>query len=180
MFIIDSPVKADWAIEKIREHCARIAEFEKKRDSLISEYQSRIDAAKEIYLQECEPELNAISNLKSMLLDYAVKHMPDGKRTLKFPQGDISFRSRQPKFYLDDNSEPSAKNEKLIELLKNSHSEFVTEKVVATVDWAAFKKTLKTDDSGEVYDTNGEIVNGLRGEVQPDKFVVKFEGGEPV
>lgn len=170
-FIIDSDVKADWALEKIREHSANIAEAEKRRDDFIAEYQARIDAAKKNCEEDCAADICAIDHLKDLLRDYALANMPKGKRTMKFPQGSISFKKCQPRFYLSDGSEPSSGNELLAESIKDSHPDFVS--TVLTADWASFKKTLKFDENGEVYDANGEIIKCLHAETRADKFVVK-------
>ena len=175
-FIVDSPVKADWALEKIREHYANIKVFKAKRDALISEYQSRIDAAKEIYEQDCDADSRAIEHLKDLLLEYASENMPKGKRTIKLPQGNLSFRARPQKFYLDDNSEPSANNQHLIDLVEffGGNDEFLQSKTVKSIDWTAYKKTLTVDDEGKIFDQNGVEVPFLNVEIANDKFVVKF------
>lgn len=172
-FVIDDAVKADWALEKIREHKKIIREYETRRDALIAEYQKRIDKVTKDCTDDCADDLAAIDNLTAMLLEYAQTAMPKNKRTLKFGCGNISFRKQQTKFYFADGEEPSAKSERLVEYLRKIDQHLIIPHYTAA--WDRFKRRLAVDTTknNEIVDTvTGEVITDIYAVTPPDKFIV--------
>lgn len=172
-FVIDDAVKADWALEKIREHKKNICEYETRRDALIAEYQKRIDKVTKDCTDDCADDLAAIDNLTAMLLEYAQTAMPKGKQTLKLGYGNLSFRKQQTKFYFADGEEPSAKSERLIDYLRKIDRNLIV--THETADWKSFKRRLAVDTTknNEIVDTvTGEVITDIYAVTPPDKFIV--------
>jgi len=172
-FVIDNAIKADWALEKIRNHKKNICEYKMRRDALIAEYQKRIDKVTKDCTDDCADDLAAIDNLTAMLLEYAQTAMPKGKHTLKFGYGNISFRKQQTQFYFTDGEEPSAKSEKLINYLRKIDRNLIV--THETADWKNFKRRLAVDatKNNEIVDTvTGEVITDIYAVTPPDKFIV--------
>ena len=173
-FVVDSDVKADWAIAKIIEHQNNILEHEKRRDELIAEYKKRIAITRDICDDDCKEDFAAIDSLTEQLREYAASKMPANKRTLKFGFGNISFRKQPTKFYFaDDNSEPNVQSQKLLDFARKVDQNLILTHY--TVDWDRFKRRLKvdTENGNEIVDTvTGEVITDIYAVTPPEKFIV--------
>ena len=170
-FVIDNDLKADWAIEKISQHKKSIADYEKSRDEFIAEYTKRIEMAKSICAESCDGDYRAIDHLTDLLREYA---STKDARTLKFPQGNLSFRKQPTQFFFTSNGEsPSAKSQQLIDYCRKIDRNLII--TTESADWARFKRRLKVDASknNEIIDTvTGEVITDIYAVTPPDKFVV--------
>ena len=172
-FTIDDDLKANWAIKKIGEHQRNIYKIEDRRDSFIADYNARIEEAKKICDEECDAEYRAIDFLVDKLRDFAETHMPNGKRTLKFPEGHLKLIKTPAKFYFDNGSEPSANSELLIDYLEKNNPNFIKTQTRRTADWANFKQRLSFGNDGKVFNADtGELIGELHALPPTDKFLV--------
>lgn len=172
-FTIDDDLKANWAIKKIGEHQRNIYKIEDRRDSFIADYNARIEEAKKNCDEECDAEYRAIDFLVDKLRDFAANHLPDNKRTLKFPEGNLKFIKTSPKFLFDDGSEPSANSQQLINYLQKTNPDFIKSHIRYSADWTNFKRQLSFDSDGKVFNSNtGELINELHALPSNDKFLV--------
>lgn len=77
--------------------------------------------------------------------------------------------------FYDDLKPVSGTDERLIHFVKHNAHEFYKVQYTESVDWRAFKSKLKISDDGDVYlEDTGEIIDGLRAQILPDKFEVKL------
>ena len=172
---IDEFKSANWVLKKIRQHQQKIEEFEKRRDLFVKEYEARIADAKKNCELDCADHVNAVSALKDRLCEFALNNLEAGERTIRLPEGRLSFYASPIEFYFDDGTTPSKNSERLIDYLRHYQTEFV--ETVYKADWAKFKKAVKYDlETGEVIDTNGEVIEGLHVLKPADKFKVVLAG----
>ena len=181
-FVIDTPQKADWAVQKIFEHKKNIRKHEEARDAFIAEYSRLVEQAKKACAENCANDVKAVENLMYLLREFAENNLPYNKHTYILPSGKLAFRKRLPNFYMaHDNSTPSANNQELYDILLRNfdlekRNKYLKTEVqtINTVDWAALKKELEIDpETGDVTDSDGQLIEGLKGECPPDKFEVK-------
>ena len=171
---IDNFKKADWAVEKIAEHLKEIKKFEVQRDMFIDEYQKRIDAAVDICEENCAEHLRLIDNLKMDLKKFAVDNLPKGKKSIKLPQGTLKFTTAPVCYHFQNGEKPASNSLQLINYLKANDSDYI--KVTESADWAKFKKLLKFDSDGTVFNsTTGEVITELWAEKLDDNFDVIFK-----
>lgn len=171
---IETAIDADELLEKIAEHEKTIAAAEAERNAFIERYQDKIDKAREICESKTAAERETIAFLTEQLRRFAETQISDKKRSVQLPSGTLSFRKQAPKFFFDDLSEASGKDERLIDFVRQHAHEFLKVTYVESCDWAEFKKRLAISDTGEVsYTDTGELVEGLHGAFLPDKFTVK-------
>ncbi|ALA12460.1 host-nuclease inhibitor Gam family protein [Paenibacillus larvae] len=115
-------------------------------------------------------ELESLQNnedfFRGLISEYAIrKRDEDPKFKEKTPYGAISFRKKQPKWHYNDAA--------LINHLKsNDLTEFV--RVKEEPDKVAIKKQFKLNN-GLIYDPDGQAVEGITVEQQPDELVIKLE-----
>lgn len=145
-FLIDSDGKALWAVNKIRE-------AEKSRDELVTFYQRQIEKAK----QETEFRCN---RLRAMLEDYAIQ-MPlretKTQKSYSLPGCKLIFKKSKAVVLHDD--------ERILKALKEAgKTEYI--KMVEKLDWASLKQKFIQD---------GETVDGISVEIEPERFEVKLE-----
>ena len=168
---IDNFKKADWAVEKIAEHLKEIKKLEDQRDMFIAEYQSRIDAANQICDEDCAEHLRLIDNLKMDLKKFATDNLPKGKKSIKLPQGTLKFTTVPVCYRFQNGEKPTSNSQQLIDYLKANDKDFI--KVTESADWAGFKKLLKFDSDGIVFNaTTGEVVKELWADKSDDRFDV--------
>lgn len=163
-------LEADAILEKIAEHEAQIAAFEKERDAFISRYQEKISRAKEIYEESIRAPREEIALLTEQLRQYAAQLVTDKKRSIPLPSGTLSFRKQSPKFFFDGR-EATADNPALLDFARKFYGEYV--KAKEYVDWAKFKGQLIIDGDNVMFAETGEIIDGLRAQILPDKFTIK-------
>ena len=170
-FKIDDYSKANWAIKTIGDHQRKILELEKRRDFFIEEYKKRIQEAEKICAVDSDEHFRAIDNLRYLLREFARNNIPDGKKTLKFPEGTLKFSSPPVKFRFENGDTPNKNSSLLIKYLQENNPEFIVTNYSA--DWAAFKKNLDFDDNGVVFNkTTGELVPNLYADKPDEKFDV--------
>ena len=171
-FVVDSLNKANWAIKAIRKHKANIANYQANCESLIAEYKARIEYAYKICDENCEADKRAIDYLTERLLEFTSNNLPNGKRSIKLPEGTLKFSKTPPKFYFDDGSEPSANSQKLLDYLQKNNADFIKTRYVA--NWADFKRLLDFGDDGNVFNKDtGEVITELHALPSADKFTVE-------
>lgn len=174
-FEIQDCKAANWAIEKIAEHRRAIIKYEAMRDDFIKEYEKRIETAQQNCDEDCEEHIRAIENLKFHLREYAAKNLPEGKKTLKLPEGKLRFTSSPVCYRFKNGEKPASNNQQLIDYLQANATEFI--KTSYSADWVRFKRELDFDkDSGDVFNKKtGEVIKDLFAEKAPDKFDVLTE-----
>lgn len=172
-FVIDDELEANWAIKKIGEHQHNIELLKKRRDMFVAVYKRCIENADKIFETDSAADQSAIDNLTAKLLEFANHHMPDNKRSWKFPEGTIKFSAMPPKFFFKDNEIPSSTSQQLIDYLAQNDPAYVKSQTKYTADWAKFRRKLSFDSSGNVFNKEtGELVSELRAFPSADKFSV--------
>lgn len=161
-FVIDTPEKADWAVRKI------LAK-QQYQDSVKGVAAERIQQVQIWEKQELDEAQQSIDFLAERLRPYVAQQL-DGKKTLKMPSGNISFRAASPEFYIEG-EKVDGKNQVLLEHIKKNAPEYI--KLQESTDWAKFKKDLMVTSTGQVVNTNGEILSFMAAVQQPDKITVK-------
>lgn len=164
---------ADALLEQIAEYEKEISMAESERDEFIAHYQEKISRAQDICDKRCNEVKIAIAYLSEQLRSFASELVTDKKRSVNLPSGTLSFRKQSPKFFFDDAKEVTADNSRLIELVKKSAPDYLKVKTVETADWAKFKAQLVIDGDSVYFKDTGELIDGLRAQIPPDKFTVK-------
>ena len=173
-FSVVSDVDADSLLDLFADCEKAIKVAEEKRDALIDHYLLKIEVAKDICQRETRDAQDIIAELTAQLKDYAETRITDKKRSVSLPNGTLSFRKQQPKFFFDGLVEAKADDERLVHFVKHNAHQFLKVKVDESVDWANFKRTLAINDNGDVYFAEtGEFIDGLHAQFLPDKFTVK-------
>ena len=168
---ITTVFEADEVLSQISDLKEKINAAESERDTFIEIYQAKIARANE----QCDAKTvrvrQEIALLEESLRRFAADNLPEGKKSISLPSGNLSFRKQAPKFFFGD-KEVSGNNEQLIEFCKANLPEYVKTKVIESADWSEMKKRL-TFDAGKVFfaDT-GELLSGLTVQEFPDKFTV--------
>lgn len=161
-FIVDSESKADWALRKIREAEARIAQvqqFAQKRIDEINAWVDKITAS----------EQRSIEYFSGLLEVYHRKLFESNPKlkTIKLPSGELQLRKTQPQYARDD--------AKLTAWLKERHPDLV--KVKETPDWEKAKQRFVIAGRNLVDPNTGEIVDGVEVyEPEAPAFKVKTYG----
>jgi len=154
-FIIDNDVKAEWALNKIRERAA-------ERDRIVSASQGVIDTYQAIIDKENKGADEAIAFMEGLLLRYfgTVEHKATKtQETYRLPTGRLKMK------LATETMEPDKE-----ELMK-VYPDFVEQK--PSLQWGELKKRLQIVD-GKVIDTEtGEIVQDVTVESTPPKFSVE-------
>lgn len=161
---------ADIVLEEIAEYEAGIRAAEKERDEFIARYQEKIDRAKEICEKATADARCQIALLTEQLRQFAAANVTDKKRSIPLPSGTLSFRKQAPRYYFGD-KEVTADNPDLIDFTRLYYGEYV--KTKEYVDWANFKTKLKIDGDAVYFADTGELIDGLKVQILPDKFTVK-------
>ncbi|WDU84234.1 host-nuclease inhibitor Gam family protein [Caloramator sp. Dgby_cultured_2] len=158
-FIIGDLEQANWALRKIAVYKKKQQENEKLAEAEIKRIQNWLE-------RENRQLENSIKFFEGLLEEYARKQKEkDAKFKLSTPYGKLTFRKQQPKWNYDE--------ETLLKYLKQSgKTEFI--RIKEEVNKSELKKKLKI--VGEfVVDENGEIIEGITIEEQPEKVVIETE-----
>lgn len=158
-------------LAQIAAHESVIRGYEQKRDVIIKHYQDKITAAEQICENETAQSRAEIALLTEKLRRYTENNLVGNKRSILFPSGRLAFRKQPTRFFFGT-QEVSAKDERLLKFVKAGAPEFV--KTTEYVDWAALKNKLTVDGDNVYFADTGELIDGLRGQVQPDKFTVQI------
>lgn len=144
-WICDTPDKADWAIEKIKETRARrdlfIAAAKKKIEQLEEQIQNQKNA--------CDNQTGYLMEQLNRYLDKVPAKKTKTQMSLELPSGKIVRKLPHPDFVRNDT--------KLLEYLK----EFYPEMIVwsAKVNWSDFKKYLQIVDNTVIRVDTGEVID---------------------
>ena len=152
-FVIDSDVKAEWALQKIREaraNCERFVKWYKDKIKQITE--------------QCEFDT---ANLERMLEDYfnsgVLTRETKTEIIYDLPTGKICYKKQNPEYTRND--------AEIIEWLE-THDGGQYVKVKKELDWSALKKNTAVS-GGKLFDENGEEIPGVEVTERPAKFVVE-------
>lgn len=151
--------QANWCLRKI-------SVLKKKQIENEQLAKAEIERIEKWLKKENEQLENSIKFFEVLLEEYAKEQREkDAKFKLSTPYGKLSFRKQQPKWNYDE--------ETLLNFLKSAgRTEFI--RIKEEVNKAELKKKLKI--AGElVVDENGEIIEGITIEEQPDKVVIDVE-----
>lgn len=162
-------VEVEETLAKIAEYESAIRNCEQKRDVIIKHYQDKITAAEQICEGETAQSRAEIALLTEKLRRYTENNLVGNKRSLLFPSGRLAFRKQPTRFFFGT-QEVSAKDEQLLKFAKAGAPEFV--KINEYVDWAKLRGKLTVDGDSVYFADTGELIEGLRGQVQPDKFTI--------
>ena len=166
-----SVFEADEILEQIAALEAKIKAAEQERDTFVEIYRSKIMRAVELCEQKTVGDRQEIAILTEELRRFAAENLPENKKSISLPSGSMFFKKQCPKFYFNE-AEAGGGNEQLIEFCKTNAPEFVKQKIVETVDWAALKKRLSFDETGVYFGDTGEMLVGWTVQEFPDKFTV--------
>ena len=151
-FVIDSDMKANWALQKI-------AEARADRDSWIAWYQDKIEEIK------AQTDYNT-ANLEAMLERYfaTVKHkVTKTQESYPLKNGKLILKKQNPEYKRDDKT--------AIAWLKENGGESYI-KIEEKLDWS----TLKGDTEavgGQIVTMDGEIVPGIEVIEREPRFTVE-------
>ena len=163
-FIVDSDIKADWAVNAIKE-------AEEERDRLIMLAEAKIEQLQEQIADikaRCDRE-NAY--LYSMLDEYmsgCKVRETKTQSTYKLLSGTLVRKKEQHNIVKPEGEAMKS----LIEFVRVSYPELIKSTYTEAVDWAVLKKHLKTGD-GVVTTDDGELVECLTVEDVPESFSIK-------
>ena len=146
--------QANWCLEKISEARAEIIAAQEFYEAKKKQLDQWLENTIAPYNRDCE-------HFQALLAGYAEEALTGKKkRTISLPGGKCGFRKVPAKIDRDDAA--------LLAFAESRAPEFV--KTKKSVDWAALKKTCKSDGDHMVT-ADGEIVPGVTVTEQPDKFV---------
>ncbi len=162
-FTVKDDKSADWALRKIREHEAHIAEVEAFAEERIHEIQAWAESA----TKSARDSIQYLSGLLEAYHRQLFAANPTLK-TIKLPAGELQLRQQQPQFNRD--------NDRLLAWLKANRPEFV--RVAEEPDWANVKRTFAVHNGRLVDPDTGEVVDGVD-VVEPTMpaFRVRTQGG---
>ena len=159
-FIIEDAKMADWAIGKI-------ADERKRTEYYINVAKAEIDALKEKIAnaeKKCE---NSTQFLIGKLGEFLEREDVPKKKTktqlsVSLPAGKIVKKLPKTEYFMANGNEvvKSKDNEDFINEIRSINNDLI--KTKEEVDWSTLKKSLATDDEGDVYikDT-GEYIESL-------------------
>ena len=154
-FIVDSDVKAEWALRKIRERAA-------ERDRIVEASAEIVETYHAAIKTEADRAAEEIAVLEGMLQRYfeTVEHSATKtQETYRLPTGKLKMKLAFQRMVPDT------------EALMSEYPAFVEHK--PELRWGELKKRLDIA-GGKVVDTEtGEIVQGVSLETVPPKFIVE-------
>lgn len=158
-FVIDNDNKAEWAIRKIAEERAEAQRYINVCNTMINEYQAKIQEAEE----QLERNTGYLQSLLAQYFETVETKRTKTQETYKLPSGTLKKKYPQPQLKRDDT--------KLVEWLKNTgKTDYI--KVKESADWANLKKIAQVKGN-VVVDENGEIVEGIEVVERPPTFEVE-------
>ena len=146
-FVIDTPEKADWAIEKIKERQAQRDIYIQAAEARVGELEQKIQEEKDKCGQDNAYLLFALNDYLDMVPAKETKTM----RQLALPSGKIVRKLAKLDFAHDDES--------LLPYLQENAPEFVELKPKAK--WAEFKKYLSIQEGTVIRTDTGEVVDAV-------------------
>ena len=159
-FVVDSDVKAEWAIKKIREEQAEHDRFVAVCQEMIEEYKLKIETAG----KKLESDT---AFFKSQLASYFVtveKKCSKTQESYKLPSGTLVLKHQKPELQRDEG--------KLVKFVKElGLNDYI--KTKESVDWAELKQTL-TVAGDKCLTADGEVVEGVTVVNRSSVFEVKI------
>lgn len=173
--MIETPIQADETLEQIKNLQEQIKSIQQERDAFKAHYAAKIANAEKICTDKTDALRTEIALLTEELKRFAVANLPADRKSIALPTGTLQFSKTATRYFYDDLKPVSGTDARLIHFVKHNAHEFYKVAYTESVDWRAFKSKLKISDDGDVYlgDT-GEIIDGLRAQILPDKFEVKL------
>jgi len=158
-FRITTLEQANWALRKIRAFKKQMEENERLA-------KAEIERIQEWLQKENEKAQKSIQFFEYLIGEYlAEERKKDPKFRLSTPYGKATFRKQQPKWVYDD--------EVLLKWLKSKNMRDYI-RIKEEVNKADLKKVLKIAGDKAVTE-DGEIVEGIKIEEQPEKLVVEVD-----
>lgn len=158
-FRITNLEQANWALRKIRA-------FKKQMEENEQLAKAEIERIQEWLQKENEKAQRSIQFFEYLLGEYlAEERKKDPKFRLSTPYGKATFRKQQPKWIYDD--------EILLRWLKQNNMQSYI-RIKEEVNKADLKKVLKVAGDKAVTE-DGEIVEGITIQEQPEKLVVEVD-----
>ena len=158
-FKIDSPEKADWAINKIKAERSRRDMFIQVANGKISALQQQIKDATE----RCNNDTSFLLQELSNYMELAPAKETKTQKTLILPSGKMIKKFAKVDYCKDDKA--------LLEYVKEAAPELV--KVTEKPDWAELKKDLEIQGDVVIRKSTGEIVDCITIEQKPESFDVE-------
>lgn len=159
-FRIDSDVKAEWAVRKLKDLRAERDRLVDTMRAVMDEYARRITEEEEKY------ERRAV-RMRNMLEDYfeSVPHkVTKTQESYQLPSGRLVLKTVEPEFRRDEAA--------LVDWLKAGEMDSFIE-TRTTVKWGDLKKnTTVLPDGKVVYNTTGEVIDGVTAVSRPPEFRV--------
>lgn len=136
-------------------------------DKLCDEEIDRTKRAVEIYRESRTKTINGqLSFFENILKQYLIAETENKKsKSIKLPYGTISLRKQQPKYEYKEEKD-------IIEFIKNLNTEFISSKVVESLDKKAIKQNGQVKN-GRLY-IDGVLVPNVEINEQEQKFEVKL------
>lgn len=162
-FRVKDEKTADWALRKIREHEAHVAQVEEFAEAQVDEILAWAESA----TKSARDSIQYLSGLLEAYHRQLFAANPTLK-TIKLPAGEIQLRQQQPQYNRD--------NDRLLAWLKANRPEFV--RVAETPDWANVKQAFTVHNGRLIDPDTGEVVDGVD-VVEPamPAFRVRTQGG---
>lgn len=158
-FKVDSLESANWCLRKL-------AALEKQQSEIDALAQKEIERIQNWQQSEKE-KIDFSKRFFECLLEeyFRSEREKNPKFKLSTPYGKVSSRKQQPKWTYDD--------EKLLNSLESAGlKDFI--RIKKEVDKAALKKAVEVVN-GQAVTEDGEILEGIKVEEQPEKIVIKVE-----
>ncbi|MDO6353978.1 host-nuclease inhibitor Gam family protein [Caloramator sp. CAR-1] len=160
-FKVDSDLKADWCLDKIREANAEYNRFEMVVNAKIEQLQQALRKAQEKRDRE-------VGFFEAKLREYFETVQAKETKTQKsytLPSGKLVLKYQQPEFKRDEDT--------LLNWVENNKPQYV--KIKKSVDWSSLKKTVKVVNGMVIDSETGEVIEGVTVEEREPKFIVEVE-----
>ncbi|MEB3103051.1 host-nuclease inhibitor Gam family protein [Ferviditalea candida] len=151
----------NWALRKM----AALQTKKNEVNQLADEEVERIEAYRK---RELDTLQRSEEFFKHLIGEYAMKRREEepGYKGDKTPYGRVGFRKSQPKWHYED--------DKLIQFLEaNDRADLI--RIKKEPIKTEIKKIFQVTNDGDVYDENGQHVEGITVEFMPDTLDVKVE-----
>ena len=159
-FLIDAIAKHQRAIEIAKSLAEEI--LEERRKQIMTWRDEDLIAPQQAAIDRLEPLLRSIVERKTK---------GTGKKSLSLPSGRAGFRSVEPSFFFHGEKADATNKLFVTEIYSKGNSPFIKQKPV--LDWTGMKKSLRIADDGSVCTSDGELIDGLTAQSNPDRFYVK-------
>ena len=163
-FRVKDEKTADWALRKIREHEAHIAQVEEFAEAQVDEILAWAESA-------TKSARDSIQYLSGLLEAYHRQLFAENPtlKTIKLPAGEIQLRQQQPQYNRD--------NDRLLDWLKANDRPGLI-RIKMEPDWAKVKQAFTVNNGRLIDPETGEVVDGVD-VVEPTMpaFRVRTQGG---